>query len=186
MICQGPNPTAMLAELDRTIAAGRVTQKDVARILRCDTGTVRKWVKRLEINRRAANFSPCQPTLLFLIESWAYCRARRITPYAKTKSIAIRLRIREDSFARAAKQLRLEPAILRHPVLHYPIHFWTLAQVKQIAVHTGRLHLLTTSKTIATRSSSLRQASTAKRPRVCRSRHRHTRNFPTHHDDIKS
>ena len=172
--------TAMLAEFERATCAGRVTQKDLARILRCGVSTVSTWLERLEINLSE------QPNCArFLIKSWAHCRDRGVTPFGKTKTIGARLGLHEDTITRTAKKLHLEPIILHHQTLRFPIHFWTIAQVKLIAARTRRSHLLTTPKPIAARSSSPCQASTAKRPRVCRSRHLHTRNFPSRHDDTQ-
>ena len=181
----------LLAELRRAMLSPeghsrRVTQKDLAGILRCSVDTVSIWIARLEINLCRQQDSPNSHPARFLLESWLYCRARCVTPYGKTKAVAARLALHASTVTRAAKSLSLAPIVLHHPQLRFPIHFWTLAQAKLIAVRTGRLHLLTTNKTLAVRCSSPISASTAHRPRVWRSRHRHTRNFLVTHDDTIS
>lgn len=181
----------LLARLDNAAQAPdgsqhRVTQKDLAIILRCDACTISSWLSRLEISLKNPYQCASEHPARFLIESWNYCRGLRFVPFAKTRSVASLLGLYQSTVPRIAKQLGLKPIILRHPRLRFPIHFWTFAQVKRIAVHVGRPHLMTTNKIFPTRFSSSRAASTAQRPRVWRSRHRHTRNFPTQYDDRKS
>jgi len=179
---------ALLAELERVpppIYSGtrRVTQKVLARILRCNVATVRDWFERLGCNLPAPHSDQAHHPDRFLIESWFHCSARRVTPYGKTKAVANKLGLYPDTVTRVAKRLNLVPIRLHHPILRFLIHFWTRAQVNAIAARTGRLQNLTTTKHFAPQSCG----ATAQKPSAGRSRRRPAQNFLPHEtDDIAS